>query len=261
MPVIGTSLDGREFHASVHGLHHAAIAGEMDTDMCLHLLLTGLLLSLGPQDARLLLVDSERAELALYEGVPHLLLPLARGSQSMRFLRLICREEQRRIELLAARRERDIASYNAWAPCAGLRPLPRIIVAISELAEIMCDAGAEGMVQRLAQLGPAAGVHLIAATRFPRRDVLTSRIMINIPIRYALRTASEADSRIILGTAGAESLPEGEILVGGYGFSHPGAPVQRVRACPVSRRGIEGVVRFWKDCDGNAPDSGLPRVP
>jgi S-DNA-T family DNA segregation ATPase FtsK/SpoIIIE len=209
-----------------------------------------------PDEVRLVLVDPKRLELGVYEGVPHLYTPIITEAKlAANALRNAVREMERRLKLLASKGVRNIDSYNrlfddtpslfSEESSDDEGPIPKIVIVIDELADLMMLDGhnVEESVTRLAQMARAVGIHLVLATQRPSVDVITGLIKANFPARVSFRVATKVDSRTILDANGAESLlGRGDMLYLPAGS----ARVHRLHAPYVTEKEIAAVVEFWK---------------
>ncbi|MBX6351069.1 MAG: DNA translocase FtsK 4TM domain-containing protein [Clostridia bacterium] len=243
---IGEDVAGQPIVATLDRMLHVLIAGATGSgkSVCLNTLLVSLLFKARPDEVKLLLVDPKRVELSGWNGVPHLLAPVITDPKAAAgALRWVQQEMVRRYELFADWGARDIHRFNEAAQAQGRRRLPFIVVVIDELADLMLVAArdVEDVIQRLAQMARAAGIHLVVATQRPSVDVITGVIKANIPSRIAFGVSSQADSRTILDAAGAEKLlGKGDMLF------HPlGAPKPvRAQGAFISEQELEAVLDF-----------------
>ena len=222
---LGKSIHGEPVVTDLARMPHLLIAGSTGTgkSVALNVMLTSILYRSTPDDVRLILIDPKRLELGMYEEIPHLLTPVVVDpKRAANALRWAVREMENRYKQLATEGVRNIEQYNRnvaarpsgnggkAAADAGddLRPLPMIVVAIDELADLMMVAGndVEESIARLAQMARAVGIHLILCTQRPSVDVITGLIKANFPSRIAFRVSSKVDSRTILDSNGAEQL-------------------------------------------------------
>ena len=201
-----------------------------------------------PDEVKLILIDPKIVEFTVYEGIPHLLIPVVTDpKKAAGALNWAVQEMQRRYSLFAENSVRDLSDYNTMAsqPDSELEPLPQIVVIIDELADLMMTTSkeVEDAICRLAQKARAAGMHLIIATQRPTTDIITGLIKANIPSRIALSVRSQVDSRTILDTGGAEKLlGHGDMLYLPNGKIKP----VRVQGCFTSTKEIEKTVSFIK---------------
>jgi S-DNA-T family DNA segregation ATPase FtsK/SpoIIIE len=255
---MGKDINGRIAAADLAGMPHLLIAGSTGTgkSVAINAMIMSILYKSTPDEVRLVLVDPKRLELGNYEGVPHLYTPIITEPKlAANALRNAVREMERRLKLLAAKGVRNIDSYNRLFddtpslfsdkanPEDG--PLPKIVIIIDELADLMMLDGnnVEESITRLAQMARAVGIHLVLATQRPSVDVITGLIKANFPARVSFRVATKVDSRTILDANGAESLlGRGDMLY----LPSGSARVHRLHAPYVTEKEIEGVVEFWK---------------
>ena len=217
---LGKSIHGEPVVTDLAKMPHLLIAGSTGTgkSVALNAMLTSILYRATPDDVRLILIDPKRLELGMYEDIPHLLTPVVVDpKQASNALRWAVREMEGRYKQLAAEGVRNIEQYNRNVglrlreqaeDAEELRPLPFIVLAIDELADLMMVATneVEESITRLAQMARAVGIHLILATQRPSVDVITGLIKANLPSRISFRVSSKVDSRTILDANGAEQL-------------------------------------------------------
>jgi len=255
---MGKDINGRIAAADLAGMPHLLIAGSTGTgkSVAINAMIMSILFKSTPAEVRLVLVDPKRLELGNYEGVPHLYTPIITEPKlAANALRNAVREMERRLKLLAAKGVRNIDSYNRLfddtpslfgdqtSPDDG--PIPKIVIIIDELADLMMLDGnnVEESITRLAQMARAVGIHLVLATQRPSVDVITGLIKANFPARVSFRVATKVDSRTILDANGAESLlGRGDMLY----LPSGSARVHRLHAPYVTEKEIEAVVEFWK---------------
>ena len=249
---VGKDIAGQSVVADMKKLIHLLIAGSTGSgkSVCINSILASLLLKASPEELRLLLIDPKRVELALYEGVPHLLTPVVTDPrEAAKALRWAVMEMEERYLAFEEARVRDLPSYNEKALHNGKEVLPYIIIIIDELADLMMVASAEveEAICRLAQKARAAGMHLIVATQRPSTDVVTGLIKANIPSRIAFAVASGTDSSIILDTRGAEKLlGKGDMLFYPIGIPKPA----RLQGAFISDQEVERLVSYWREQGG-----------
>ena len=210
-------------------------------------MIQSVLYNASPAEVRLLLIDPKQVEFGVYNGIPHLLVPVVTDPRKAAgALGWAVTEMLGRYKMFAENNVRDLDSYNDLAARnEKLTVLPRILIVIDELADLMMAAASEveDAIIRLAQMARAAGMHLVIATQRPSVDVITGLIKANIPSRLALTVASQVDSRTIIDTGGAEKLlGKGDMLFMPVGMAKP----MRVQGCFVSNREVESVVEFLK---------------
>ena len=213
---IGKDIAGDAVVGELNKMPHLMIAGQTGSgkSVMINTLLTSLLYRNSPSDMRLILVDPKQVEMAPYEGIPHLLAPIiTEPEKTISALKWAVNEMERRYDLLAEQKIRDIKSYNAKMSD---EPMPYIVIVIDELADLMMVAArdVEALIVRLAAKARAVGIHLVLATQRPSVDVITGLIKANIPARIAFTVASQVDSRTILDQVGAEKLlGQGDMLI------------------------------------------------
>ena len=255
---MGKDINGRIAAADLAGMPHLLIAGSTGTgkSVAINAMIMSILYKSTPDEVRLVLVDPKRLELGNYEGVPHLYTPIITEPKlAANALRNAVREMERRLKLLAAKGVRNIDSYNRLfddtpslfsdQTTTDEGPIPKIVIIIDELADLMMLDGnnVEESITRLAQMARAVGIHLVLATQRPSVDVITGLIKANFPARVSFRVATKVDSRTILDANGAESLlGRGDMLY----LPSGSARVHRLHAPYVTEKEIAAVVEFWK---------------
>jgi S-DNA-T family DNA segregation ATPase FtsK/SpoIIIE len=248
--VIGADIAGNPVVGDLCRLLHLLIAGATGSgkSVCLNALISSLLLKAKPHEVKLLLIDPKRVELAVYEGIPHLLAPVVTDpKEASGALRWAVREMESRFQRFAERGARNIDGYNRLIlqEESTEEPLPYIVTIIDELADLMMVAkgDVEESICRLAQMGRAAGMYLVVATQRPSVDVITGLIKANVPSRIAFAVSSGVDSRVILDQVGAERLlGKGDMLYHPIGASKP----IRAQGSFVSDKEVAALVEFWK---------------
>jgi S-DNA-T family DNA segregation ATPase FtsK/SpoIIIE len=247
--VVGKNIDGDVIVGDIAKLPHVIIAGTTGSgkSVCTNSIIMSILYNASPDEVRLVLIDPKMVEFKVYDGIPHLLIPVVTDPRKAAgALSWAVQEMLKRYKLFADSNVRDLNGYNEMAAeTEGVEPLPRIVIAIDELADLMmaCSNEVEDSICRLAQMARAAGMHLIIATQRPTVDVITGLIKANIPSRIALTVSSQVDSRTIIDTAGAEKLlGYGDMLYFPQGIPKP----IRVQGCFVSTKEVEAVVEFIK---------------
>ncbi len=247
---LGMDVAGKPIYCDIAKMPHLLIAGAtgMGKSVCINSLIISLLYKAAPDELKLILIDPKKVELSIYNGIPHLLVPVV--SDPKRAAGSLCwavGEMERRFALIEEVGVRDIKSYNEAIKYYEERePLPHIVIIIDELADLMMMArdDVENSICRLAQKARAAGMHLIIGTQRPSVDVITGLIKANIPSRIAFTVASQVDSRTIIDISGAEKLiGRGDMLYAPVGFSKP----LRVQGAFVSESEVEAVTGFIKD--------------
>jgi S-DNA-T family DNA segregation ATPase FtsK/SpoIIIE len=211
--------------------------------VCINSLITSLLVTRTPNEVQLILIDPKQVELSQYRGLPHLRLPVVTDMEKVvAALRWTVLEMERRYGVFADVGARNVVAYNERFPDERLAYL---VVVVDELADMMMTAAedVERLICRLAQLGRAAGVHVVVATQRPSVDVLTGLIKANLPTRIAFAVSSQIDSRVILDRTGAERL-----LGRGDGLYQAGDEMnpRRVQGAFVSDEEIESICAFWR---------------
>ena len=243
---LGRDVSGSPIVADLAKLPHLLIAGQTGSgkSVSINSIICSLLMTATPDDVRLILADPKRVELAGFNNIPHLVVPVVTDHDKiLNALYWAVGEMDRRYRLFARATARNIEAYNAVR--SGPDRVPYIVLIVDELADLMMSAPiqVEKAITRLAQLARATGIHLVVATQRPSVDVITGLIKANIPARIAFATASAVDSRTILDMSGAEKLlGRGDMLV-----LPPDVPKPiRAQGVFVSDREIEAVTRHWK---------------
>lgn len=246
---IGKDISGKTVVADIARMPHMLIAGATGSgkSVCINSIIVSLLYKSSPDDVKLLMVDPKVVELGIYNGIPHLLIPVVTDPRKAAgALNWAVQEMVNRYKLFAEKGVRDIKGYNAVVDESdGQGRLPSIVVIIDELADLMMVAPneVEDAICRLAQMARAAGMHLVIATQRPSVDVITGVIKANIPSRIAFAVSSQVDSRTILDMSGAEKLlGKGDMLF--YPVGEP-KPI-RVKGAFVSDKEVEKVVEYIK---------------
>nr|MDD6336670.1 DNA translocase FtsK [bacterium] len=250
LPVaLGKDIAGAHVVADLTRMPHLLIAGQTGSgkSVCINTILTSLLYRVTPQDMQLIMIDPKVVELSMYNGIPHLKYPVVTDAKKAAgTLGWVVNEMENRYHLFEKRSVRDLARYNEVIQEEGGDKLPFLLVIVDEMADLMVVARneVEESITRIAQMGRAAGIHLLVATQRPSVNVITGIIKANIPSRIAFATAAQVDSRTILDMAGAEKLlGRGDMLYYPSGASKP----TRVQGCYVSDKEVEQVVAFLKN--------------
>ena len=245
---LGKDIVGKPFVTDLKKLPHLLIAGTTGSgkSVGINAMILSLLYKNSPDQLRLLMIDPKMLEFSIYNDIPHLLTPvITKPKQAIAALNNMVSEMERRYELMAESRTKNIENYNEKVKRVGGENFPYIVVIIDELADLMMTSGkdVELSIARLAQKSRACGIHLIIATQRPSVDVVTGLIKANLPSRISYRVGQKIDSKIILDQMGAESLlGRGDML-----FTPPGAPaLVRLHAPWATEEEIEKIVDFIK---------------
>lgn len=246
---LGKDVAGNMEIADIAKMPHALIAGATGSgkSVCINTIITSIIYKAKPSEVKFVMVDPKVVELSVYNGIPHLLIPVVTDpKKAAGALAWAVQEMDNRYNVFAQKGVRDLKGYNALAEKEeGTGTLPQIVIIIDELADLMMVAAkeVEDSICRLAQKARAAGMHLIIATQRPSVDVITGIIKANIPSRIAFAVSSQVDSRTILDQVGAEKLlGKGDML-----FYPSGAPKPvRVQGAFVSDEEVEKIVSFVK---------------
>ena len=253
---VGKDIGGSCIVGNIAKLPHMLIAGTTGSgkSVCMNSIIISLLYKASPDDVKLIMVDPKMVELGIYNGIPHLLIPVVTDpKKAAGSLQWAVTEMMRRYKAMSDTGVRDLESYNSIMEAEEGNKLPQVVVIIDELADLMLVAAkeVEESICRIAQMGRAAGIHLIIATQRPSADVITGLMKANIPSRIAFSVASAMESRIILDTQGAEKLVgRGDMLFAPIGCGKP----LRVQGCFVSDGEVEAVANYVKNNDVNDYD-------
>ena len=247
---VGKDISGACIIGDIAKLPHMLIAGTTGSgkSVCMNSLIISLLYKAKPEEVRMIMVDPKMVELGIYNGIPHLLIPVVTDpKKAAGALQWAVTEMMKRYRLMADAGARDLESYNKICGMQddNREKLPQIVVVIDELADLMLVAAkeVEEAICRVAQMGRASGIHLVIATQRPSADVITGLMKANIPSRIAFAVASAMESRIILDTAGAEKLVgKGDMLYAPLGQGKP----RRVQGCFITDDEVQDVVEFIK---------------
>ena len=248
---VGKDIGGSCIVGNIAKFPHMLIAGTTGSgkSVCMNSIIISLLYKASPEDVKLIMVDPKMVELGIYNGIPHLLIPVVTDpKKAAGSLQWAVTEMMRRYRSMSDAGVRDLESYNSMIDGGEIEgeKLPQVVVIIDELADLMLVAAkeVEESICRIAQMGRAAGIHLIIATQRPSADVITGLMKANIPSRIAFAVASAMESRIILDTQGAEKLVgKGDMLYSPIGSGKP----QRVQGCFVTDAEVEAVANYIKE--------------
>lgn len=257
---LGKDIAGNVVCADLAKMPHLLIAGTTGSgkSVCLNAMIVSLLYNAKPSEVKLLLIDPKQVEFSVYNGIPHLLVPVVSDARKAAgALGWAVTEMLNRYKTLNDNGVRDIGAYNDLCDQDETKQkMSQIVIVIDELSDLMSVAPSEveGSITRLAQMARAAGMHLVVATQRPSVDVITGLIKANIPSRIALSVSSQVDSRTIIDAAGAEKLLGlGDMLFYPVGMSKP----LRVQGCYLSDSEIEKVVDFVKTQEATAYDDDI----
>ena len=252
---VGKDIGGKNVIADIARMPHLLIAGATGSgkSVCINTIILSILYRTTPDQVRLLMIDPKVVELSVYKKIPHLIIPVVTDPRkASAALNWAVAEMEKRYKLFAAAGARDLNGYNAMAESwrnedgePEREPLPRIVIIVDELADLMMVAKSEveSAICRLAQLARAAGIHLIIATQRPSVDVITGLIKANMPSRIAFAVSSQVDSRTILDMAGAEKLiGRGDMLFYPQNYQKPA----RIQGAFVSDDEVTRVVDYIK---------------
>lgn len=246
---LGKDITGRAIIADIAKMPHLLIAGQTGSgkSVAINCLIVSLLYKARPEDVRLILIDPKKVELSIYNGIPNLLLPVVTDpKKAAGALQYVVREMENRYSEFNRKKVKDIFRYNEVARQEGEPGMPRIVVIVDELNDLMMVAPGEveDSVMRIAQLARAAGIYLVLATQRPSVNVITGVIKANIPSRMAFAVSSSHDSRTILDMTGAEKLlGRGDMLYHHNGEFKP----LRVQGAFIDEIEVERVVQFIKE--------------
>ncbi|MBP3328513.1 MAG: DNA translocase FtsK 4TM domain-containing protein [Clostridia bacterium] len=254
---LGKDITGETIIADLAKMPHLLIAGTTGSgkSVCLNAMIISLLYNATPDEVKLLMIDPKQVEFTVYNGIPHLLVPVVSDPRKAAgALGWAVTEMLKRYKMFSEKNVRDIKGYNRLARADGsIPPMPQIVIFIDELSDLMMAAPTEveDSICRLAQMARAAGMHLVIATQRPSVNVITGIIKANIPSRIALSVSSQVDSRTIIDASGAEKLlGNGDMLFNPVGTSKP----IRVQGCFLSDGEVENVVNFIKEQESSSYD-------
>lgn len=252
---LGKDVTGSIVSANLTKMPHLLIAGSTGSgkSVAINTILASILMKARPEEVKLVLIDPKMVELSVYNGVPHLLIPVVTDAKlAANALRKVVKEMERRYKLFAAGGVRNMDEYNKKVAennqdktKPAMKPLPYILVVVDELSDLMMVGGhdVEGAIVRLGQMARAAGIHMILATQRPSVDVITGLIKANVPSRISFAVSSGVDSRTILDQTGAEKLlGRGDMLYMPIGASKP----ERVQGAYIASDEVERVIDWVK---------------
>ena len=250
---VGQDISGASIAKNLAGMPHLLIGGSTGSgkSVAINTMIMSILMRATPAEVRMILIDPKRVELSMFNGLPHLKVPVVTTpKEAAAALSWAVNEMDRRLKLLEKARARNIGEYNQsfidGKLDEGAEEMPYLVIVIDELADLMMVAAkeVESSIVRIAQLARAAGIHLIVATQRPDASVVTPLIKANITNRIAFRTATAIDSRVVLDQSGAEQLTGlGDMLFSIPAWPHP----KRIQGCYISEKEIEAVVSAIKD--------------
>lgn len=245
---LGKDIAGNCTYADLAKMPHLLVAGTTGSgkSVCLNSMIVSLLYNATPDEVKLLMIDPKQVEFTVYNGIPHLIVPVVSDPRKASgALAWAVTEMLTRYKTFSDNNVRDIKGYNSICESLGEKKMPQIVIFIDELSDLMMAAPheVEDSICRLAQMARAAGMHLVIATQRPSVDVITGLIKANIPSRISLKVSSQIDSRTIIDAAGAEKLlGNGDMLFYPVGIEKP----VRVQGCFLSDSEVERVVDFIK---------------
>lgn len=245
---LGKDISGDFVYSDLAKMPHLLIAGTTGSgkSVCLNSMIVSILYNATPEEVKLLMIDPKQVEFTVYNGIPHLLVPVVSDPRKASgALAWAVTEMLTRYKTFSENSVRDIAGYNSICESEGKKKMPQIVIFIDELSDLMMAAPneVEDSICRLAQMARAAGMHLVIATQRPSVDVITGIIKANIPSRISLSVSSQVDSRTIIDSIGAEKLlGNGDMLYYPVGIPKP----IRVQGCFLSDKEVENVVKHIK---------------
>lgn len=251
---LGKDITGNCTYTDLAKMPHLLVAGTTGSgkSVCLNAMIVSILYNASPDEVKLLMIDPKQVEFTVYNGIPHLIVPVVSDPRKASgALAWAVTEMLTRYKMFSDNNVRDIKGYNSICESIGQKKMPQIVIFIDELSDLMMASPheVEDSICRLAQMARAAGMHLVIATQRPSVDVITGLIKANIPSRISLKVSSQIDSRTIIDTAGAEKLlGNGDMLFYPVGLAKP----VRIQGCFLSDKEVEDVVNFIKQ---EAPQS------
>ncbi len=254
LAVLGKNILGQTKFCEINKTPHLLVAGATGSgkSVCINCIITSILMRAKPDEVKLVMVDPKKVELSIYNGIPHLLMPVVTDPRKANVaLQKIVSEMESRYEILSEKNVKNIESYNEWVEKENknrpdgekLRKMHYIVVIVDELADLMLVASkeVEDSIMRITQMARAAGIHLIIATQRPSTDVITGVVKANIPSRISFTVSSSIDSRTILDQMGAEKLlGKGDMLFLPMGENAP----ERIQGAYVSDEEIQKIVDY-----------------
>ncbi len=256
---LGKDITGEFVYSDLVKMPHLLIAGTTGSgkSVCLNSMIVSILYNATPDEVKLLMIDPKQVEFTVYNGIPHLLVPVVSDPRKASgALAWAVTEMLTRYKTFSEHSVRDISGYNSICESEGKKKMPQIVIFIDELSDLMMAAPneVEDSICRLAQMARAAGMHLVIATQRPSVDVITGIIKANIPSRISLSVSSQVDSRTIIDSVGAEKLlGNGDMLYYPVGIPKP----IRVQGCYLSDKEVENVVNFIKKQEQSAYDDDV----
>ncbi|MBQ8766428.1 MAG: DNA translocase FtsK, partial [Clostridia bacterium] len=256
---LGKDITGEFVYSDLVKMPHLLIAGTTGSgkSVCLNAMIVSILYNATPDEVKLLMIDPKQVEFTIYNGIPHLLVPVVSDPRKASgALAWAVTEMLTRYKTFSENSVRDIAGYNSICESQGKKKMPQIVIFIDELSDLMMAAPneVEDSICRLAQMARAAGMHLVIATQRPSVDVITGIIKANIPSRISLSVSSQVDSRTIIDSVGAEKLlGNGDMLYYPVGIPKP----IRVQGCYLSDKEVENVVTFIKSQEQTVYDDSV----
>lgn len=250
---LGKDIAGKVMFADLDRMPHLLIAGSTGSgkSVCINDIIISMVYKSAPNDVRMILIDPKVVEMKVFSTLPHLLLPVVTDpKKAAGALKWAVLEMEQRYQKMAQKNARGLDRYNSLVPEE--EKLPRIVIVIDELADLMMVAAkeVEESICRIAQLGRASGIHLIVATQRPSTDIITGLIKANIPSRIAFMVSSAVDSRVIMDESGAEKLlGKGDMLFHANGANKP----VRAQAAFVSDEEVERVMDFFGETQSVPP--------
>lgn len=251
---LGKNIMGNSIYCEVDKTPHLLVAGATGSgkSVCINCIIASILMRTKPDEVKLMMVDPKKVELSMYNGIPHLMMPVVTDPRKASIaLQKIVSEMESRYDLFSEKNVKNIATFNEWvekqnahlSDDAKIKKMPYIVVIVDELADLMLVASkeVEDSIMRITQMARAAGIHLIIATQRPSTDVITGVVKANIPSRISFAVSSSIDSRTILDQMGAEKLlGKGDMLFLPMGENAP----QRVQGAYVSDEELQRIVDY-----------------